>query len=366
MHVGTRSLSLFVVAICWLSLIGPSQLAGQKVDDSYTFFKADSINGPNNTYQWRLVPEIRIPDAAKGSPLRLVVKKAGKEVYSHQCNLAGQTGTQTQACVARDGAIADTGVFDVDVFLNNGGAGEKLVRSYKIDVRKTSKLNNRRPEFYIQRHADVAVAYLSKNLRNVLFLHTVFSPTEKFGETFGYTPMLKCSVNGTPQNISDGRTGFRQAAGRVINGFSESMDARKILARDTIRFDEMEIQLPLTLGPVVNTSVGFGAGWADISNTPGKWQCDIVGDKSGGVFRTIRFEVQGGTIVPHAEQRTGNVSLGQDRWMIDLEIPKGGSEIDARLLPSPTAGLFFGIPWSTPEGRSMAGRLPRKGSAFPN
>lgn len=332
----------------------------QTIDDSFTYFKADAVNGPNNSYLWNFRPEINIPGAAKGSPLRIVLKQNGKEVYSHTCDLAGRTGTQTQACVARNAPISETGLFNVEVFLN-----EKLLRIYKIDVRKTTKQNNRRPEFYIQRHADVAVAYLSKNLRNVLFLNTVFSPVEDYGATFGYTPLTKCSVNGRPVEIADGRTAFRQANARVVNGFSESYDSKRAIQRDTIRFDQMEIQLPLTLGAVVNPTVGYGKGWVDVTKFPGKWQCEIVGDKSNAAFRTIRFDVAGGKIVPHPEQATGNVNLDSDKWLIDMEIPRGGSEIDKRLMPSPNGGLFYGIPWATAEGKVMGNRVPRKGDPFP-
>ena len=350
---------MIVCALLFISMLSVSKLSGQVIDDSFTYFKADAVNGPNGTYLWQLIPDISIPGAAKGSPLRIVLKKAGKEVYSHQCPLAGQSGTQTQACYARNGSISETGVFDVELFLNNSGAGERLIRKCKIDVRQTSKQGGRRPEFYIQRHADAAVGYLNKNLQNVLLLNTVFSPIEDLGKTWGYTPNLKCSVNGTPVKIGDSRISFRQASNRVISGFSESFGANRVLQRDYIRFDQMAIQLPLTLGPQSQS-----ANWYDVTKSSGKWSCDIVGEKSNGVFRTIRFEVANGQIVPHPEQRSGNVNLDKDKWMIDMEIPTGGSEIDARLMPSPTAGLFYGIPWSTAEGKAMAGRLPKKGEPF--
>lgn len=369
MSVFTRRLSAefprFVSIVSFLSFFGALIVSGQTIDDSFTFFRADAVNGPNRTYLWNFIPEINIPGAAKGSPLRLVLKKAGREVYSHTCSLAGRTGTQTQACYPRTATMADTGVFDVEIYLANGGTGEKLIRKYKIDVRKTTKQSGRRPEYYIQRHADTAVAYLSKNLRNVLFMNTVFSPVEDYGATFGYTPITKCTVNGRPVDIPDPRTAFRQAAGRVINGFSESFDAKRAIQRDTIRFDQMEIQLPLTFGSVVNPTVGYGKGWVDVTKSPGKWQCEIIGDKSNGLFRTFRFEVAGGNIIPHPEQSSGNVNLDKDKWMIDMEIPRGGSEIDNRLLPSPNSGLFYGIPWSTADGKTMAARVPKKGAAFP-
>ncbi|MBK9155685.1 MAG: hypothetical protein IPM25_16000 [Chloracidobacterium sp.] len=365
LRVRASTFALLLVS-CLVMLVPAGQVRGQMPDDSFTFFKAEVVNAPGNTYKWYPNPEINFPGAAKGSPMRLVVKRGGKEVYSHTCPLAGRSGTQTQACYDRNSSIAEVGLFDVEIYLDNGSTGNsKLVRKYKIDVRKTTKQGGRRPEFYIQRHADAAVGYLSKNLRNVLFLNTVFSPVEDYGATFGYTPILKCSVNGRPVDIADNGTAFRQANARVINGFSESFDAKRVIQRDTIRFDQMEIQLPLTLGAVVNPTVGYGRGWVDVTKTPGKWQCDIFGDRSNAKFRTLKFEVAGGSILPHPEQKTGNVNLDKDKWLIELEIPPGGSEIDKRLLPSPETGLFYGIPWATPEGKALAARVPRKGAAFP-
>lgn len=358
--------AFLLISVSAVFAAGTGGANAQVIDDSFTYFKADAVNGPNRTYLWNLIPEINIPGAAKGSPLRIVLKKAGREVYSHTCPLAGRSGTQTQACYDRNASIGEVGVFDVEIYLDNGSTGNsKLARRYKVDVRKTTKEGGRRPEFYIQRHADAAVAYLSKNFRNELFLNTVFSPVEDYGATFGYTPITKCSVNGRSVDIQDPRTAFRQANARVINGFSESFDAKKVIQRDTIRFDQMEIQLPLTLGAVVNPTVGYGKGWVDVTKTPGKWQCDLIGDKSNATFRTIRFEVAGGNIVPHPEQRSGNVNLDKDKWLIEMSIPAGGSEIDKRLLPSPESGLFYGIPWSTPEGKALAGTLPKKGAPFP-
>ena len=47
-----------------------------------------------------------------------------------------------------------------------------------------------------------------------------------------------------------------------------------------------------------------------------------------------------------------------------MELPAGGAVFDYRLSPMPNSGLFYGIPWSTAEGRSMEGRLPKKGDRY--
>jgi len=49
-----------------------------------------------------------------------------------------------------------------------------------------------------------------------------------------------------------------------------------------------------------------------------------------------------------------------------MEIPAGGSPLDKRLVPSATAGgFFYGQPWTSAEGKTMAARLPKKGNPYP-
>jgi hypothetical protein len=47
-------------------------------------------------------------------------------------------------------------------------------------------------------------------------------------------------------------------------------------------------------------------------------------------------------------------------------IPEGGSPLDKRLVPeAAAAGAFYGQPWTSAEGKAMAGRVPRKGRPYP-
>ncbi|MGE3468110.1 MAG: hypothetical protein AB7J13_14410, partial [Pyrinomonadaceae bacterium] len=97
-----------------------------------------------------------------------------------------------------------------------------------------------------------------------------------------------------------------------------------------------------------------------------KWQCRIMGEGDRTVYRTFSFEIASdGTITPHPEQQSGNVNLAENQTMIEIGIPEGGSTLDQRLLPQPDAGLFYGIPWTTPEGKAAAKRVPTKGKPYP-
>jgi hypothetical protein len=49
-----------------------------------------------------------------------------------------------------------------------------------------------------------------------------------------------------------------------------------------------------------------------------------------------------------------------------MDIPAGGSALDKRLVPgeSLARGLFYGIPWATAEGKTMAAKVAEKKRCF--
>jgi hypothetical protein len=87
---------------------------------------------------------------------------------------------------------------------------------------------------------------------------------------------------------------------------------------------------------------------------------------NGEVWRTWRWKV-GADGMPelHPEQRS-NVNLYFNSFIVEMEIPAGGSPLDKRLVPESTAnGFFYGQPWTTAEGKAMAAKLPKKGNPYP-
>ncbi len=95
----------------------------------------------------------------------------------------------------------------------------------------------------------------------------------------------------------------------------------------------------------------------------GRWKCDL---RSGAeTVRTFHWTVgSNGFPQEHSEQTSGNVNLHWGAYLIDMKIPAGGSSIDQRLMPMPTAGVFYGIPWKSSEGKKMASEVPTKGKPF--
>jgi hypothetical protein len=253
--------------------------------------------------------------------------------------------------------ISEIGVMNVEIYLIDGDTEqETLSRTYKIDVHRATKADDGRPDYYIQRHADAAIAYLTVE-DEVLYLTTFFSPVEDANNKFGAKPFLRCSVGGQSLDMPNTHINFRHgpASYAILTGRRKD----RSVYREPIRFHRTNFQLPLTLNG------SFGNSY-DVAKKPGKWECKIVSDVDRSVFRTIRFEVMGnGSITPHPEQRNGNVNLGKDQIMIDIEIPLGGSSIDARLMPQPEMGFLLGIPWTTPEGKAAASKVPKKGDPYP-
>ena len=337
--------------------IGPGGLV---LDDSETDFTAETVTANHKDIGWNLRPSLKmLGDVPPRSAFRLVVKKGAKELYTHRCEVTTikQDVNQARTCYDRKAAIAETGPLDVLVYFVDGDTDqEKLLRTYKIDVRKVTKINDLPPDYYIPRYGDLAVAYLSDS-QNVLFFSTFFSPVDNVSNVFGGYPFLRCTVNGTPIAYEYSTVSFRH--GPVFAAERSGKKEDRSVYRDKIRFDRIFMQLPLALNANSNKD------YYDVRKHPGLWKCSIMSNSDRTIFRTFSFEVASGSIIPHPEQRSGNVNLAANKFMVDMEIPAGGSSADKRMLPMPNAGLFYGIPWSTPEGKAMAARVPKKGDPFP-
>ena len=95
--------------------------------------------------------------------------------------------------------------------------------------------------------------------------------------------------------------------------------------------------------------------------SPGNWQCEMM--NNGEVWRTRRFTIGSNGRPPLHPEQNGTVNLAYNSYLVDMEIPAGGSPLDKRLAGA-SSGLFYGIPWTSTEGKSMAARVPKKGNPF--
>ena len=383
------------------------------LDDGVTFFDAEPITGrdaKNNREidtGWFLKSHLRIfGEFPKRSAFRIAVKKNGKELSSTRCegnvitkeekynnsrlehfNLDFENYMTTdKRCYDKEQVNKEIGKLDVEIYFIDGDTDkETLVRTHKIDVHKAERflvsnsvLYPDVSHYYIQRHAESAVAiaffsvgsainhsyyesnpfnFTSKYVKNEssanintikLGIHTSFSPDGT--KNMPGKPFARCSVNGQKVNFKDDSVNVAKNLDR-----REMAKSLKRGVGETVEFTGLTFILPVYFG---NDKAFYGT-----DETPdGKWECAIV--ENGVTFRTFRFEIKDGYPAPHPEQQNGNINLFYRTSLVDMEIPAGGSRFDFRLSPSPTAGLFYGIPWSTPAGKAMAARLPKKGNPF--
>ncbi len=383
-----------------LSLSIFSQTKRQDVaDDGFTWFEAYSTseltgnNIPTST-GWTLKYWVRvIGNYPGGSQLNFVVSKAGKQVFSTRCeawayrnenNALDESYLRTIGCWLGKSATKETGEFEVKVFTVNGETkAEKLVRTYKIDVRTINRVpqgqqpGNEPPRYIINRHNEAPVAFIflrptgyipyfdvrqspDRSGENRIELHFSLSPSEE-GIVPPYAP-VSCSVDGKSVPMPGPLPYATQAESKYEFYYQEIYQDRispKYKAgkpfEDKIRFQMLNTSLPITWQKTRENRPA-------IEDYKGNWECKI--GKDNVVWRMIRFKV-GANGMPelHPEQR-GNINLGYNTFLVDMEIPAGGSLLDGRLGGASTS-LFYGQPWTSAEGKTMANRVPKKGNPFP-
>lgn len=393
-----------ILVIAMLFSCANFAVAGRQdvIDDGYSWFEASNVEGLGANNQpvslgWYLTSYVRILGGYPGrSAIKLVVSKAGKTIATTRCEVGRYSNTtgaldesymQTEDCWRKDTATKEIGVFDLQVYAVNGQTDEeKLVRTYKIDVRTINRVRSGQesglapPQYLIQRHNEAPVSwmflrpreyvgYLAKGSRperrgaNHVEFYYSLSPDEKGKELpHGY---MRCSVNGK-RLVMPGPDGYAdQAISHVERSFSLIYQDR-IAPRfhrgteyqDEIGFRVVRLAAPLTWGNKRDHDTNRLA----IEDYPGSWQCDWM--NNGEVWRTWRFVISpNGRPQLHPEQN-GNVNLGFNSYLVDMEIPAGGSPLDKRL-NGPSTGLFYGVPWTSAEGKAMAARVPKKGNPFP-
>lgn len=372
--------------------------AGNYVDDGFTWFEAVSSqttdNGSRVDLGWALKSSVRLlGDYPKSSAFKFIVSKNGKAVATTRCDAdftrpeighSDATSAWTDGCFKKETATKELGKFDVQVLFVNGDTdAETPVRIYKIEVLKADRVTGPTtkpiadtPQYYISRHAESPVSFLffrpakshSYNgygersailPANTVELYFSFSPSKEGKAARG--GYLRCTVDGRPlemQNDKVENVVERQYAqvytDRLAPEFKTGTEYR-----DEVGFSWVRVDLPFTYG------AGATDGWeTNVSNHPGRWECGLM--SNGATWRTWRWTIgPDGMATRHAEQGA-SVNLYPNTFLVETEIPAGGAAIDKRLVPvSAAEGFFYGQQWATAEGKSMASRVPTKGSPAP-
>lgn len=370
---------------------------GSYIDDGFTWFEAVSTKDPavkqTNVYTgWALKSSVRLMGIfPKGSAFKIVVSKAGAPIATTSCeaasfNTADESFIVTDGCWQATSATKELGKFDVEVVAINGGTNaETPVRKYKIEVLKVDRVNTQTgkfsapdaPRYVISRHAEAPVSILflrpahafgyllagdarKTSTRSQIEILFSLSPSKE-GKVLALST-VQCSVDGKQLDLGS------------------SSQASLLSPHTERRFEEIysdRIAPAYKAGPGYKDDMGFslirvtlpfvwkdGAGNLTMSEHPGKWECSML--DNGERLRTWRWTVgRDGMLVKHPEQQ-GNANLYFNSYLIDMDIPAGGSSLDKRLVPvSASEGFFYGQKWKTPEGRAMAAKVPTKGSPLP-
>ena len=381
------------------------------MDDAFTYFEAIPLPKPHLTESremddgWMLKSHLRVLGTfPRRSAFKISILKNGKVIATSRCGGGRYVYNASKVpkmayfgdnflwhdtgCWNKKGKVRGTGNFDVQIRVVNGDTGkETLVRTYKIEVKKITRVGGPvskpyvdKSQYAIMRHTDTSVAFIHYHVpgikdyynirkRNIsgrpeMILYFSMSP-QKSGKypSRGY---LRCSVDGARIKFPDaGRNTDLMTAQMLRTTALEYTDRlapkykRGPEYKDPLRFSQLHSTLRMAWA-------GDGKKYRrlEISSKPGNWECKYM--NNGETYRIFRFKVEiSGAIAPHPEQASGNVNLYHNAFMIDMEIPGGGTEFDYRLGPQPAKGFFYGIPWKTAEGKAMAARVPKKGRLLP-
>lgn len=406
MNTMDKRMRATLLAACVLVAAGYTALAqgGRQdvVDDGFTWIEAVSTEalGQNNipySTGWVLKSHLRIfGEYPNRSAIKLVVSRAGKPIATTRCevdiyhrgpNDVDESYMWTNECWRKDTATKEIGNFELKVLAVNGDTDEeKLVRTYRIEVRTVHRVpagqqpGEAPPQYFIPRHGEAPVSFIflrptgytsyfefgsrpERSGANQVELYFSLSPSE-IGMNLpqGY---MRCSVDGKRLSMPGPMPYADQAISRAERSFQvihtdrfAPQYKRGTEYREDISFRVVRLKAPLTWGRVRDTNR------LALEDYPGNWECSLM--NNGEVWRTWRWKIGSDGLPPlHAEQK-GNVNLYFNSFIVDMEIPAGGSPLDKRLVPEATAnGFFYGQPWKSAEGRAMAAKLPKKGNPYP-
>ena len=240
-----------------------------QIIDSMTFFALEEVRVSHRSVGWYLKPKLTFKGSiSQRSAARIVVKKNGKQLSNLRCEI--EDG-RVFRCDDKTKEVRELGMLDVEITFIDGDTDEpRELRTYKIDVRRTERFNDY-ADYFVQRHPDVAVAYLSLEGRNSweyskrndslfegdtdLFLNTVISRDHE--AKYSGDPFLRCTVNGQPFKLAKSNVKFSQIDGSVFARFEsryKTGSKKGSVYKDYLKFDKVRMVLPLSLGKAKNTN----------------------------------------------------------------------------------------------------------------
>lgn len=376
---------------------------GNYVDDGFTWFESVATQEQDAKQMivytgWTLKSSARMMGIyPKHSAFKFVVSRAGKIIGTTRCeastyntppqNTADVSFAFVDGCADKAAATKETGRFDVEVFFIDGATNaERSARKYRIEVLPVERVKDQigkfagpdSPRYVISRHAEAPVSFLYLRPAHAINYTAVATESSTLNQVeihFGVSPYkdinslrakLRCTVDGKPLQLpGDGYMADlvdNNAERRYEEIYSDRLAAKYQTGpryQDSFGFELVRATLPLTYG-----SGRAAPNRLNLSDYPGRWECSMRDE--GETLRTWRWTIGAdGMPVRHPEQ-SGNVNLHPNAYLVETEIPAGGSAMDKRLAPaSPGEGFFYGQSWTSAEGSAMASKVTAKGSPAP-
>ncbi len=168
---------------------------------------------------------------------------------------------------------------------------------------------------------------------------------------FSGIPKVRCSVNGARQKFVNGGT----VKERSVLGDSAKWE-RDGKPTEYLGFYNYVINMP------IQWKASGQSENPDMTSLSGNWECELRDGTE--TIRTFRWTVgNDGFPVENAEQKSGNINLHWGAYLIETEISTDNS-LEESLMAMPNAGLFYGIPMKTEEGKKIAAGIPTKGKPY--
>ncbi|MEM9069441.1 MAG: hypothetical protein AAGE52_13085 [Myxococcota bacterium] len=384
-----RTITLGALALA-TALVGTAHAdvpEGLMYSDFDAYFILESESSGREDEGWYLKFNARLygDGIPSDSGLRYVVKQGRRTLATVECNgdlrqrprynfEEGVPGyMDVGRCKDDDQLTKAVGDITIEVyFINGDDDSTALVRTHNIVVRRFDKVR-RAPEYYLVLNGEVATAMLHEYIGsernptsaprtnvNYVGLYTWVAESESNGvqpdgDDWARDINVRCSVNGErlPTDARANTRTIRDRGTRVMASWGEGRQNE----RNQYDFQLFHVRLPITFGSDTGRHL---PGAANMDEHPGQWECQIRHGRQ--VHRTVRFVVADGRIQPHPEQTAGGVFLAPRTNLATITVTENSHE--TRVSPDHAArGPFFGVGWTSDEGRAMAEGLPAIGEA---
>ena len=394
-----------------LALAAPSTAfadvpAGMTFDDGFTFYEIENhdgnVDGRRVDEGWALKAHYRVfGTVARRSQFHILIKNGETTLGETRCEVGygnrndAAPSFLTTNCLNREQRITQTGRLTVEVYLYDDDSEEEhLLRTHTLDVLSATRVRGNgdpdAPLHYVDRNSEVlgSVLHLQPmntdpymaatgrgvdrcgNCNRVTLVMNAHPDREHW--SISSSTHLRCRVNGERIEMQDDAMSGQQVR-MVYVVHTHGRGRRQEGEQEDVGFRQYHLRLPLNFDNSITVPVQSrqrpprqrNSHQAYLNDHPGQWEC--AWRDGSTVLRTWRWTVgPDGHVQPHAETAGGHLTFGPNAFLVDTEIPAGGTVYDTRLHRESVAErAFYGLGWHTDAGRAIAQAVNDFGAMAP-